>query len=401
MSGAAFILAINISIAGLLALAFAAIAFYERSYVSARWFAATYGVGVLYALTEFSLPFLGGSQLALTITFALFLAATALLNLGLAALYGQKLPWQLLAALCVLAIGVQVFTSDFGRDSIVRLFAYQGPYFIMQVLGAAIVLRAGPRGRSAMLLVLGLSLSALHFLTKPFVALATGGPGRSSDAYMATNYALYSQTAGTVLAVAIALTILFILTRRLLADASRKARTDSLSGLLNRGGFEDGLGTLVSGASGKGLPIALVLADLDHFKSVNDNYGHAAGDLVISTFAQKLKGAADAHFAIGRIGGEEFAVALPGYNLTAARLYAETVRASFETKSVPGLPPDVHFTASFGVTEIVPGESFGDMLARADRALYEAKAAGRNCVRVDAPKPQLLPPAGDRRRFRS
>jgi len=401
MSGAAFILAINISVAWLLAASFAAIAIYERSYVSARWFTAAYLAGFLYMGVELSLPLLNNSQLALTLAFSLFLAATALLNMGLARLYGQPMPWQFLLGLCILAIILQIATSGLERNSVLRLYAYQGPYFIMQALGAAIVLRSGRRGRSALLLVLALSLSAVHFLFKPFIALVTGGPGQNSVSYIGTNYAMYSQTAGTVLAVGVALIVLFILTRRLLADAAVKARTDSLSGLLNRGGFDDRLQAIVHEAAAKGLPVALVLADLDHFKSVNDRYGHMVGDRVIELFAKKLKGAADAHFAIGRIGGEEFAAALPGYNLTAARLYAETVRASFVSRSVPGVPDDAHFTASFGVTEALPGEMLTEVLTRADEALYEAKAMGRNCVRVRVPKPQLLPPPErNRRRFR-
>lgn len=401
MGGAAFIVIINMSVAALLAASFAAIALAERGFLSARWFTAAYGAGFLYTVSEFALPFLGNSPVALTVTFSLFLAATALLNMGLARMYGMSLPWQLLVLVSLVAIAGQIATSDMERNSLARLFAYQGPYFIMQALGAAIVLKAGRRGRSAWVLALALGLSATHFLFKPYVALATGGPGGSSTAYIGTNYAMISQTAGTVLAVSVALVILFILTRRLLAEASVKARTDRLSGLLNRGGFEDRLADIVADAAPKGLPVALVLADLDHFKAVNDTYGHMVGDRVIELFAKKLKSAAEARFAIARIGGEEFAIAMPGYNLTAARLYAETVRASFQGKALPGLPADVRFTASFGISEALPGETLNEVLTRADEALYEAKAMGRNCVRVRAPQPTLVPPgAANRRRYR-
>jgi diguanylate cyclase (GGDEF)-like protein len=400
MGGAVFILAINISVAGLLTVAFAAIAIYDRSFISARWFAITYATGLLYALVEFALPFLGGSQLALTVNFALFLAALGFMNVGLGKLYGKSLPWPVLAAIGIVAIAGQVMTSDLGRESLTRLFAFQAPYFIMQALGAAIVMRAGRRGRSALVLAGALLLSALYFLFKPYLALWAGGPGVNSQSYIASNYAMFSQATGTVLALSIALIILFVLTRRLLAQATLRARTDSLSGLLNRGGFEDMLANMLADSAARGLPLSLVLADLDHFKAVNDTYGHGAGDRVIALFANKLKGAADAHFAIGRIGGEEFAVALPGVNLTAARLFAETVRAAFVKRSIAGLPPDVFFTASFGITEVLPGETMTEALARADAALYEAKQAGRDCVRVKAAPRRLIPLPGERRRFR-
>ena len=101
-----------------------------------------------------------------------------------------------------------------------------------------------------------------------------------------------------------------------------------------------------------GVPVSLVISDLDHFKAVNDTFGHAAGDTVIVTFAGFLRSAMAEHHVAGRIGGEEFAILLPGTNLVAARLFAEGARSAFAALTVDGMPETKRFTASFGVAEL-------------------------------------------------
>ena len=157
-------------------------------------------------------------------------------------------------------------------------------------------------------------------------------------------------------------------------------------GLLNRGGFEAHAALALQEARRLGVPVSLVISDLDHFKSINDNFGHAAGDTVIMTFARFLRSAVAGHHLAGRIGGEEFAILLPGTNLVAARLFAEGARNAFASLTVEGMPATKRFTASFGVAELAGGESIGDLMARADKALYIAKNSGRDCVKI-APRP--------------
>ncbi|TGT11099.1 GGDEF domain-containing protein, partial [Mesorhizobium sp. M8A.F.Ca.ET.213.01.1.1] len=125
--------------------------------------------------------------------------------------------------------------------------------------------------------------------------------------------------------------------------------TDPLSGLLNRRGFEERAALLLDQCAKAKFPVAMVLADLDHFKALNDQHGHAVGDRVIADFAAKLAAAAGARGIAGRIGGEEFAVLLPLSDLAAARLFAEAIRTLYSAGSVDGLPPGMKVTASFGV----------------------------------------------------
>jgi diguanylate cyclase (GGDEF)-like protein len=173
--------------------------------------------------------------------------------------------------------------------------------------------------------------------------------------------------------------------------------TDSLSGLLNRRGFEAKASALLDTCVRTKLPVALIVADLDRFKALNDRHGHAAGDRVIAEFAMCLRTAAGTRAIAGRLGGEEFAVLLPMADPAAARLFAEAVRTVFSGEAINGLPQEVRVTASFGIAARSGRESLAELTCRADEALYHVKRDGRDGVRVSyqrAPEPpasEVLP----------
>jgi diguanylate cyclase (GGDEF)-like protein len=385
MGSADFILVINLFVAGLLAAAFMTIAVYDVGRVSARWLAFGYVLGMAYFAVEFSVPAFDNARPVVVAAFAVFLGATIAFNSGLAYKYGVVPPWSpMLFFLAVASVAVY-FVQDLPRQSLARMMAYQLPYAAMQFTGLAIVLSSRQRRqRLDHILIIVLAASAVQFASKPFIAHALGGWGANPQSYLQTSYALVSQSLGTVFGLALALLVLAILVRDVLAEATSKSETDMLSRLLNRGGFERHAGMALRDAVRQGIPVALVIADLDHFKGINDSYGHASGDRVIETFAGFLREAAADHHVAGRIGGEEFAIILPGTNLAAARLFAEGTRSAFGALPIDCLPAEHRCSASFGVAELHPGEDFSDLLRRADEALYQAKGGGRDCVRVSA-----------------
>ncbi|MER9300969.1 GGDEF domain-containing protein [Mesorhizobium sp. M0621] len=384
MSGANFILLINLSVAGLLAASFMAVAFHDVGRAPARWLAFGYLLGMAYFAIEFCIPAFDNARPVVVAAFAVFLGATIAFNGGLAYKYGVAPPWTpILFFLGATTIAVY-FVQDLPRQSLIRMMAYQLPYAVMQFVGLAIVWSSRRHARLDRILMAVLAASGLQFASKPFIAHALGGWGANPQAYLQSSYALVSQSLGTVFGLALALLILAILVRDVLAEVTSKSETDTLSRLLNRGGFTRQAELAVLGAARQGAPVALVIADLDHFKSVNDSFGHASGDRVIETFAGFLREAAAGHHVAGRIGGEEFAIMLPGTNLAAARLFAEGTRSAFGALPIDGLPMDNRCTASFGVAELHPSEDFADLMRRADQALYQAKNAGRDCVRVSA-----------------
>jgi diguanylate cyclase (GGDEF)-like protein len=155
----------------------------------------------------------------------------------------------------------------------------------------------------------------------------------------------------------------------------QEAQTDSLTGLLNRRAIFDrfGIGPLPTGS-------AVLMFDIDHFKQINDRYGHAAGDAVIHHFGAMLRVNVRAEDAIARLGGEEFCAVLLAQPIEAARQVAESIRVDFEAHPTRSLSQMITATVSVGVATSGPGETFSSVLNRADDALYRAKSDGRNQV---------------------
>jgi len=156
-----------------------------------------------------------------------------------------------------------------------------------------------------------------------------------------------------------------------------QARVDVLTGAASRRALYEEGGRLFS-MPGEQDRLGCIVLDIDHFKLINDNLGHARGDEVLRDLAVLMHSGLRTDTPFGRIGGEEFVILLPGEGLAGAYAAAERLRRLLEATRVAGL----QITASFGVAERLPGdESLADVLARADEQTYEAKRAGRNCTR--------------------
>ena len=158
------------------------------------------------------------------------------------------------------------------------------------------------------------------------------------------------------------------------------ASTDHLTGLFNRRAFLDGAQSLCAHQAGQRQPVTVLMFDLDHFKSINDRFGHAAGDDVLRLFAANARANMRASDLIGRLGGEEFAAIVPGTCDTAVKI-AERIRAGFEMAAVEIPIGRIGTTVSIGAAcSLDPVMDVGMLLARADAALYRAKEAGRNRI---------------------
>jgi len=155
---------------------------------------------------------------------------------------------------------------------------------------------------------------------------------------------------------------------------------DELTGTYNRRLLLETLARERSRFERLGAPLSVCLIDLDHFKAINDSLGHAAGDAVLGHLPQAATAALRGLDVFGRFGGEEFLLLLPGTELQGARAVAERMRAAVEAAEFPGLPRGRRVTVTIGVAELARGEDLTGLLARADRALYAGKAAGRNQV---------------------
>jgi diguanylate cyclase (GGDEF)-like protein len=159
-------------------------------------------------------------------------------------------------------------------------------------------------------------------------------------------------------------------------------RTDTLTGLASRQHFVDGAHEIITLANHDAMPCSLIVLDLDEFKHVNDSWGHPAGDAVLAMTGRILSSLVRAADLVGRLGGEEFAVAMPHTDIEGAKLLAERLRAAIAAGRVEIGSETARVTASFGVAELLSQEDFESLYARADAALYTAKERGRNRIEV-------------------
>jgi diguanylate cyclase (GGDEF)-like protein len=166
---------------------------------------------------------------------------------------------------------------------------------------------------------------------------------------------------------------------RLHGMVERQALIDGLTGLANRRAASDALHAEAARAERLETPLAVVLADLDEFKEVNDVHGHAVGDEVLRVVAQVLRETLRESDVAGRWGGEEFLLLLPGADEEGAAQLAERVRVALAARSIPNVP-GLRVTASFGVAEYAGETNTEELLEAADGALYRAKRAGKDRV---------------------
>lgn len=168
--------------------------------------------------------------------------------------------------------------------------------------------------------------------------------------------------------------------QRLQEDLERLANTDSLTGLPSRRFFMNQLASELARRQRYGHPLSLLMLDLDHFKQINDQWGHAVGDDALRLFADSVQCCLRTQDVAGRLGGEEFAILLPETGENVARPVAERIRARMEHAAISTPQGNCTATVSIGVTEAVDGDDLESLLHRADEALYAAKQGGRNRV---------------------
>jgi diguanylate cyclase (GGDEF)-like protein len=182
----------------------------------------------------------------------------------------------------------------------------------------------------------------------------------------------------TAMAVGVVAGLVFLLKTqvgRLVTGMHKASTTDALTGVLNRGAFQERLDEALAAPDKQ--PLVLALLDLDHFKLVNDLHGHPAGDRALRRFCEIVQAEARLDDALGRLGGEEFGLLLAGTDLDGAHSFADRLRATVARETAAG---EVGLTVSIGLCESGRETTSEDLLRSADIALYSAKGAGRNRV---------------------
>lgn len=260
-----------------------------------------------------------------------------------------------------------------------RLVIVNVSYGVMFAMGVTALLSAPRRTIIDVAIIAVMVLQAADFLIRPTLTLMFE---RSipAEAYRET---IYYSLIGLVLGVKGITTAIALIGATLsewMAALRESGERDSQTGLYNRGSFEDAMLPLFQRAQTEARPLSLVVADIDHFKQINDTWGHQAGDEVIAGFGTIISKMVRDCDTAGRIGGEEFCIAVWDCENDPAHRLAERTRQAFAALRHTGLDDNTRLTASFGVATAREGETYAELFARADRALYQAKAKGRDRV---------------------
>jgi diguanylate cyclase (GGDEF)-like protein len=247
-------------------------------------------------------------------------------------------------------------------------------------------------------LLFGLCLTIAGSLGFQNLLLLSAPPGDLTvSAWRDTTWGFVFQLNGAAMGLLLATSVILTTTLDIIARLREESTADALTGALNRRGLEQGVEAMRKGAR---MParFALILSDLDHFKSINDRFGHEAGDAVLCGYAALCAEIVGRDGLVARIGGEEFAIVLAGSDRRAAIRVAEVLRSTASRVRWPGRLAEVRITASFGVVDLDGDETLFGAIDRADRLLYRAKADGRDKVMVEAWEPPMQPPTPLRHR---
>lgn len=165
-------------------------------------------------------------------------------------------------------------------------------------------------------------------------------------------------------------------------ELRKQAITDSLTGMVNHEQVFSELARVLTAAQRERIPLCVLMADLDHFKQVNDNYGHQSGDMVLRETSERIKSSLRDFDLVGRYGGEEFMILLVNTTLDTAGLIAERIRLNIKDSPFPTISESINVTISMGIAAAGEADTVETLVERADNALYNAKRGGRDQVGV-------------------
>jgi diguanylate cyclase (GGDEF)-like protein len=221
---------------------------------------------------------------------------------------------------------------------------------------------------------------AATFIVRIVIVYSLHGLTLTEQSYSQSEYAWIFHFTSGICALALAVVLLYAAGLDMVWHFHGQSNRDPLTGLLNRRGLKGSFNASADRRQKKVYVRAIILFDIDHFKRVNDQYGHAVGDKVLQRVAKTASGLCQEQGQVARTGGEEFAILTDWIALETAQLLAQHICDSLRFIAHPELAPDHKVTASFGLAVLTDADSLHDAMDRADQALYHAKRNGRNQV---------------------
>ncbi len=345
----------------------------ENLAIGSGWFLLAAG----FLISQLSPDHWGRTIVA--ITHVPYTLAAVAISWGVLHRVGVETPVRAMLAIALAGIATMTVTQTLGNTVVADLYVTNLTCGTIMVMTAQLFGRVGKRDWVEAFVLAMLVLTAAQFFIRPVLSLMFDGPV-AAEAYRETIYYLalmWVFAFGTVL---FGLAQVAASVKDQFQALRESSANDDLTGLLMRGEFEQRVDTALARAKTQDTQAALVIGDIDHFKQINDIWGHQVGDNAIAAFGQMIGGTIRDCDLAGRIGGEEFCVLVWNADGLIAAGLAERLRDKAAQLKIDDAALDVRMTASFGVAAHEPGETYRSLFARADKALYEAKSDGRDCV---------------------
>ena len=384
MSGAYYIMLINMALATMLLLGFGGFWLYDRKRKAPLYFFYATLLFVVQAGIELSSKHVP-VDIERMVLFCLYIvnfSAGMLLTIGVATHYKMEPHWKRMALVFLAGIVITIAVLDMPRQSVLRMVINQTPIVVALVIGAVRLWLLPRKTTLDTLLLTALIVFSVNLAARPAILAIYGTMGETLADFQQTQYALITQFLLTIVTMATATILMLVMIADMMHELTKQSLRDSMTGLLNRKGFDNQATNTLQKLDRSDVPAAMIMCDIDHFKSINDEYGHDVGDKVISYFGRMLGNMGRRSDLIARVGGEEFCLFLWNCDLENSRAIADDIRGVFNQIRLPFLPEDHSLSASFGIATFQSGDRLEDIYKRADIALYQAKNGGRNKVHV-------------------
>lgn len=350
-----------------------------RDIRSLRFFALSYLFGAAAMLGEFLRDAMH-PDFASALLSVLYLATSVVFCAGLHVKYRDRVPWKVLTGSGAAVLALFGWLRFGLEDMVLCAWAINGGLVAIYLHTLHDLNREMSRRIDRALQVV-VAASAVLLLVRSAIVYSLEGATMTAANYAGSLAAVTLQLFVAVSALAVAGVLFVMFGMEIVRRLTETGETDPLTGVLNRRGLDARIAAIAGGEGVSGSEQAVVMADIDRFKSINDAHGHDVGDEVIRAFARLLCDAVRDGDLVVRWGGEEFLVVLANSEGPSARLFAETVRTGWESLSHPCLG-GAAATASFGIAGWKCGQDLASAVSGADAALYRAKRQGRNRVCV-------------------
>ena len=358
------------------------LAWNNRKVTGMKWIAAGMVAGLLKLVLqemEGKIPEIFSSMLELQLYLIAFILQMIGLRWFVVRKPMQRVPWLLVAIGLLLAIYTVMFLHKIPHSNDVLNI----PFVIVCGMTAWILLKnarapfTAVSRVSAVILIGDMVVSAYRGV----LTSLSFSPWELSHVKTDPRW-MYSLAAMAFFSTCMVMCVLWFLVTELSKELAEQARTDPLTGALNRRAMEEAALRETTRSIRYGHLPCMIVLDIDHFKHLNDTRGHAAGDAALQSLVNQIKPMMRVNDVLARTGGEEFTILLPNTTASAGIMAAERVRQTVEALEVPFEDEPIRFTISAGVAQLDPAQGgWEGMMRRADAAMYEAKESGRNSVR--------------------